>query len=429
MSGRFTRRSALQALGAAGALSALGHTAVAAASQNTNANPLAKTLATIQAERNKKWKGALLGNQYPFIKRMQEEAPQSLAFLNVRPKDLEAWKAEARAKIFDLLLYRPKPCDPQARILEKVDMGDYIREYLHFHTTPDIEVPAYFLYPQRAKFPVPAVVALHDHGGFYYWGKEKLIEMEHENPVLTQYRREYYDGLSFPITLARHGYAVIVTDMYYFGERRLILDADLRKGVNTGSKIESADMVDRINHRNGQVECWVDHCVQHAGITWGGILCWDDIRTIDYLATRPEVDIKRIACAGLSVGGWRTNFLAGLDPRIKAACIAGWMTSFQQIVPWFVSYTIPAGNVPGLFNYLDYPDVGSLIMPGALMVVHGLRDALFPPDGVTAAFRNLTGCYEAIGNPERFTTYRYDGPHKFPAQAQQLMLEWFNRWV
>jgi hypothetical protein len=23
----------------------------------------------------------------------------------------------------------------------------------------------------------------------------------------------------------------------------------------------------------------------------------------------------------------------------------------------------------------------------------------------------------------------YDGPHKFPARAQQLRLEWFNRWV
>ena len=230
-------------------------------------------------------------------------------------------------------------------------------------------------------------------------------------------------------TLARHGYAVVATDMYYFGERRLILDSDLEEGINTWSKVESSETINKINHRNGEQECWVDRNLQHAGITWAGVLCWDDIRTIDYLATRPEVDINRIACTGLSVGGWRTNFLAGLDPRIKAACIAGWMTSFHEIVPWFVSYTIPAGNVPGLFKYLDYPDVGSLTMPGALMVVHGLRDVLFPPEGVKAAFRNLSQCYTAIRKPERFTTYTYEGPHKFPARAQQLMLEWFDRWV
>ena len=392
-------------------------------------SPLDKVEAEIRAHQNETWKGSPLGNQYPFIKKVQEGAPQSLAFLKVRPKDLEAWKAEARAKILDLLLYRPGPCAPRAQILEKVDKGDYVREHLRFHTTPDIEVPAYFLYPKRAKFPVPAIVGLHDHGGFYYFGKEKIVEVEGENPEVSQYRKDFYDGLSFPVTLARHGYAVIVIDMFYFGERRLILDADVEQGVNSWAKMEGSEAINRINERNGRLECWMDHNLQHVGITWAGVLCWDDIRTIDYLATRPEVDINRIGCAGLSVGGWRTNFLAGLDPRIKAACIAGWMTSFHQIVPWFVSHTIPAGNVPGLFKYLDYPDVGSLTMPGALMVVHGLHDALFPPEGVSAAFRNLGECYEAIGKPERFKTYTFAGPHKFPAPAQQLMLDWFDRWV
>ena len=426
-----TRRDLLRTLGAAGIGSAVGlpGSALAGVTQSSDENPLARDLAKIEAGRDLKWKGSPLGSLYPFIKRIQEEAPQSLAYLNVRPKDLEAWKAEARAKIFELLLYRPKPCDPQARILDRVDKGDYIREYLHFHTTPDIEVPAYFLIPKRAKFPVPGVVALHDHGGFYYFGKEKIIETENENPVITAYRKRYYDGISYPATLAQHGYAVIVIDMYYFGERRLILDSDLKEGINTWSKMESEEAIQQINQRNGHVESWVDGNIQDVGITWGGILCWDDIRTIDYLQTRPEVDPKRIACAGLSVGGWRTNFLSGLDPRIKAAVVAGWMTSFHQIVPWFVAYTIPAGNVPGLFKYLDYPDVGSLIMPGSMMVVHGLRDALFPPDGVKAAFENLTRCYEAIGKPERFKTYTFDGPHQFPARAQQLMIEWFDRWV
>ena len=428
MSERITRRAVLHALGATGFMSALAPQPVTG-EQRASDDPLGRTEAQIRAHEHERWKGSPLGNQYPFIKKMQEEAPQSLAFLKTWPGDLEAWKSEARAKIFDLLLYRPKPCDPQARILHKADKGDYVREYVRFHTTPDIEVPAYFLYPKRAKFPVPAVVCLHDHGGFYYFGKEKIVEIEGENPVLTNYRKQYYAGLSFPVTLARHGYAAIVTDMFYFGERRLILDSDIEGAATAKAKTDDEQSINKINQRNGGLECWVDRNLQHVGITWAGVLCWDDIRTVDYLATRPEVDINRVACAGLSVGGWRTNFLAGLDPRIKAACVAGWMTSFHEIGPWFVSYTIPAGNVPGLFKYLDYPDVGSLTMPGALMVVHGLRDALFPPEGVTAAFRNLARCYEVIGKPERFTTHTFDGPHSFPAHAQQLMVEWFDRWV
>lgn len=120
-----------------------------------------------EADEAKRWKGSALGSLYPFIKSQQQKTRQSLAFLQRRPKDLEAWKAEARAKIFELMSYRPEAVSPRFRVLERVDRGDYFLERLTFWTTPDVEVPAYFFIPKRAKFPVPAVVALHDHGGFY----------------------------------------------------------------------------------------------------------------------------------------------------------------------------------------------------------------------------------------------------------------------
>jgi cephalosporin-C deacetylase-like acetyl esterase len=47
-------------------------------------------------------------------------------------------------------------------------------------------------------------------------------------------------------------------------------------------------------------------------------MLWDDIRTLDYLASRPEVDRNRIGWVGLSVGGYRSFMLAALDRRIKA---------------------------------------------------------------------------------------------------------------
>ena len=54
---------------------------------------------------------------------------------------------------------------------------------------------------------------------------------------------------------------------------------------------------------------------------------------------------------------------------------------------------------------------------------------LFPREGVKAAFQNLRQGYGLVGKPERFATYTFDGPHKFPERAQQLMLDWFDRWV
>ena len=421
-----TRRRALELLGAAGALGLPSRPSAAFAAASALSPPQAGGLPADQA---KKWKGSALGNLYPFIKGNQQRTRQRLSYLNRRPKDLEAWKAEARAKVLSSLAYQPDPSKPTAAILERVDKGDYIRERLTFHTAPEVEVPAYLLVPKHARFPAPAVLALHDHGGFYYWGKEHIIETENEHPVLTAYRQRFYDGASYPATLARRGYVVLTIDMFYFGDRRLVLDEDMERGANDHSKFESEETINQINHRNGAAEHVVYKNMIDAGITWAGVLVWDDIRSLDYLQTRPEVDPKRLAAVGLSVGGFRTNFLAGLDSRIKAACVAGWMTSFRYLLPRYESYTVPAGWPPGLLDELDYPDVGSLTLPNPLMVVHGWQDTLFPPDGVRAAFQNLAQCYDSIGKKERFQTVTFDGPHKFPLDAQQRMVAWFDRWV
>jgi len=130
--------------------------------------------------------------------------------------------------VFDALAYRPEPCRPDAQILERVDKGEYIRERLTFHTAPNVVVPAYLLVPKRAKFPAPAVLALHDHSGFYYWGKEHIIETERTS--IRCLPRFASDGVSYPATLARHSYVVVTIDMYYIGDSRLVLDESERPG-------------------------------------------------------------------------------------------------------------------------------------------------------------------------------------------------------
>ena len=311
-----------------GALAFTGITPAAAAPPQAEA-PTPTT--NLQGDPAKKWKGSGLGSLYPFIKQVQDKLPRVLLTLKFAPRTSKLGRRR-RAPGSLICSCTTRSCDPAATALERVDKGDYIREYLRFHTTPDIEVPAYFLIPKRAKFPVPAVVALHCHGGFYYFlGRKKIVETDNEHPVLLDYRKTYYDGLSYPATLARNGFAVIGVHMFYFGERRLILDSDLAEGTNDRSKQEPTETIQKLNARNGGAEGYFLRNMLMSGFTWAGVLAWDDMRTIDYLQTRPEVDAKRIACVGLSVGGYRSNFLAGLDPRIKAACVAGWMTSSGEI--------------------------------------------------------------------------------------------------
>jgi len=247
--------------------------------------------------------------------------------------------------------------------------------------------------------------------------------------VLTDFKKSYYAGKSIASELARQGYMVVVIDMFYWGERRMLLDDDPADWRERPRDITAARIAE-FNRRSGQSEQLVGRTIYSAGFTWPGVMFWDDVRTVDYLLTRPEVDKKRVGCVGLSVGGLRSCHLAALDERIKAAVVVGWMASFPRQLRRHVRNTIGHTKVvPGLYRYLDYPDIGSLAMPSALLVINGSKDGLFDLDGVHASFDKLNACYKKAGAPEKCRTRLYDTPHEFNAEMQAEAWEWLRRWL
>jgi dienelactone hydrolase len=373
--------------------------------------------------------GSDVGSLYPFIASQAVKGEFPLSFLNGRFRSLPAWKRRARGKLLDLLDYAPPQCPHRPEIVERTDCGDYFREKLYFNTTPDVRVPAYVLVPKNAKLPAPGIVALHDHGAFYFWGKEKLVELEDEHAALTKFKKQSYDGHSTASVLARQGYVVIVIDMFYWGERRMLLDKDPADWRERPKDI-TAERIAAFNQRASQNEQLVGRTIYAAGFTWPGVMFWDDLRTVDYLVTRPEVDKKRIGCVGLSVGGLRSCHLAALDDRIKAAVVVGWMTSIPAQLRRHVVNTIGHTKVvPGLYRHMDYPDVAALAMPSALLVINGRKDTLFAPEGVRAAFDKLTACYQKAKVPEKLCLRMYDTPHEFNAEMQAEAWVWLKRWV
>lgn len=302
---------------------------------------------------------------------------------------------------------------------------------MFFNTTPDLRVPAYVLAPKRATAarPAPAIVALHDHGGFYLWGKEKLVSVDGEHPVFTEFRQRYYGGRSIAIDLARRGYVVVVIDMFYWGDRRMLLDDDPADWRDRPSTM-APERVQAFNTRASQNEQLVGRTLYTAGITWPGVMFWDDIRTVDYLLTRPDVDSKRIGCVGLSVGAVRSAHLAALDDRIKAGVVVCWMTSFPGQLKKHIRNTIGHTKVvPGLHRHLDYPDVASLAMPRPVLFMSGSQDGLFDLDAVKASFATLNACYAKAGMPDRCRTRMYDSPHQFNAEMQAEAWAWLERFV
>lgn len=373
--------------------------------------------------------GSDVGSLFPFIRGQAMQGEFPLSYLRDDFRDLTAWKAAARGKLLELLHYDPPPCDPKAEVVARVDCGDYVRETVHFNTTPDLRVPAFVQIPKGLTKPAPAVVVLHDHGGFYFWGKEKVVDRENEHPVLADFKRRYYAGKGIASELARKGYVTITIDMFYWGERRMLLDDDPPDWRERPDSI-TPQRIAEFNRRSGESESLVARSIYSAGFTWSGVMFRDDLRTVDYLVTRPEVDPKRIGCAGLSVGGLRSCHLAALDDRIKAAVVVGWMASYPAQLKSHIRHTIGFTKlVPGLMQHLDYPDVASLAMPTPLLVINGSRDALFDLEGVKHCFAKLTSCYAKAGKPDRFRGSLHDTPHEFNAEMQQEAWQWLERWL
>ena len=131
--------------------------------------------------------------------------------------------------------------------------------------------------------------------------------------------------------------------------------------------------VARLNQVCRSKEATIVKALTLAGATWPGVVFWDDMRTVDYLLTRPEVDPRRIGCQGVSMGGYRSLFLAALDARIRAACVVGFMSTTRPMIHAHLDTHSFVHFLPAIHRYLDWPDVASLTAPRSLMVLQWNR--------------------------------------------------------
>ena len=368
--------------------------------------------------------GADLGSLYPEVLKLSDANRYSLAYAGGKFKSVEEFTTAARAKVFEVLSYQPEKVDPKTEVIERVERDDHIREKILFSTTSNFRVPAYVLIPKNLKKPAPAIVDLHSHGGMFVFGKEKVIDLGNNHPAMTAYHQRNYDGRPTATALVSRGYVVISIDAFMFGERRAMRNADQKFGWDRSKY--SVDDVTSLNQFCRAKESTLAKSLIVAGTTWPGIVCWDDIRTIDYLVTRPEVDPKRLGCLGISMGGYRSIYLAGLDERIKAACITGFMSSVRPMLKAHIDTHSWVHFLPSLHRYLDLPDVASLAAPRALMVQQCRQDRLFPTVGMKESVETIAGVFEKAGAKDRFASRFYDEPHIFTKAMQDDAFTWFD---
>jgi hypothetical protein len=187
-----------------------------------------------------------------------------------------AWQEGVRAElakvlhIEDLLANKAvNPLNPE--LIHREEREGYTWAEYSIHSTPGRRISVVLTTPSAAKDgAVPAVVALHGHGGNRY------------SPYDTHTN---YKG--FAAELAR----TMVT----------------------------------VSPEVGQ------HQVYEAGRTLMGERLWDAIRCVDLLTEMAEVDADRIGCAGLSLGGEMAMWLGAMDPRVQVTVSSGFLTTMDHM--------------------------------------------------------------------------------------------------
>lgn len=327
-----------------------------------------------------------------------------LPFPFSNPKRHAEWGRKLRAALWRVLGEMPERVSLRPRVVERKDMGQYIREKVILQTDPFMSMPAWVLIPKKSKLKsksgkLPALLAAHGHGS----GKDPIIGETHgEKKIADEIKALNYD---YGQQAALRGYFVIVPDWRVFGERT--------------DRIEWVRQYrDRCNVANLAVEYFGMHIL--------GLNVWDGMRAIDYLQTRREVDARRIGCLGLSYGGTMTTYLIALDPRIKVACISGYVSTLENAMGMRLANFCGSQAMPGLAKYGDIPDVVLLAAPRPLCIEIGLQENCFHAPDMLKAARYVQRGYKAIGAADRLVIDAFKGQHQWSGRKAW---DWFERWL
>lgn len=360
----------------------------------------------------------------------------SLSFLARTWPNIETWRATARAKVFELLAFNPTAIPLNPMVNSRAEEDELIVEEISYDMPFGPRARGFFLYPKERKGRLPAVVALHDHGGFFYYGKEKISSVRNEPRILQEYKKKYYGERSWATMLAKRGFAVLTTDAWLWGSRRIPIESvneTFQEPFGNLKLTSEEECIRKYNTFWENNECsLIVATLLNAGTSWPGIFSYDDRRSVDYLLSRPEIDPDRIGCGGLSMGGLRAAFLAGLDPRIRCGLCVGFMSTIGGLLRNHIKCPPNHGllmYVPHLAEFLDLPDVITLRAPAPLMVQYNKDDELFTYEGQSAADQRIAETYSKMGYPDNYMGKFYPGAHKFDFAMQEEAFGWLEKWL
>ena len=306
------------------------------------------------------------------------------------PEDVAKRQKALREKFIDALGGFPEKTPLNARVVGTLPREGYRVERVIYESRPNHHVTAN-LYIPEGKGPFPGVIMPMGHS---------------ENGKAADYAQRG------SILLAKNGIACLCYDPIGQGERKQLLDANGKAAIRG---------------------CTTEHTLLGTGailVGWctASFRIWDGIRSLDYLASRPEIDAKRLGCTGCSGGGTLTSYLMALDERIFAAAPSCYVTSLERLFAT-IGPQDAEQNIPGQVAFgLEHADYLTLRAPRPTLLLTGTRDC-FDIQGSWATFREAKRTYAILGRAEAVDLAEFDMPHGYPKAHREGAVRWMRRWL
>jgi len=292
---------------------------------------------------------------------------------------LRAKRLEEMRDMLGLLPW-PERSPLNAKVTRTIDRPEFTVDLVAFESLPKVYVSANLYLPKKRSGKVPAIIYVCGHAQSPYGNK-------------TQYQHH-------GITFAKHGYAALIVDSIQMAETYA-----LHHGIH------SQELYD-----------WYSR-----GYTPAGVEVWNAMRAIDYLSTRSEIDASRIGMTGRSGGAAQSWFTAAVDPRVKVVVPVMGISTYEANLPPNTQ-KLHCDCMYPLNSWLhDMQHQPGLIAPRPLLMMHGIKDALFPVPGYRHVEKTMQALYASYGAGEQFRNIEVDTGHSDSEYLREQAVRWFDQ--
>jgi hypothetical protein len=318
-------------------------------------------------------------------------------------REWEEARPELRRQLLEMLGLDPLPAKTDLKVQShgKVEAAKYTVEKLTFQSSPNLYVIAHFYLPKPLpKEKLPCVLYVCGHGNVV----KKIDGQEVSFGSKMSYQHH-------PAWFAENGYAALIIDTLQLSEI---------PGIHHGT------------HNRGM---WWWHTL---GYTPAGIECWNGIRALDYLETRPEVDMKRIGVTGRSGGGAYSWWIGAADERVQCIIpVAGIADLQAHLNEGYPGDRLEKGVITGHCDCMfmvntyrwDFAQVAALCAPRPLMLGNSDKDGIFPVPGYRRLAAKVRKIYDLYGAGEKFTLLETKGPHQDTPELRAGAFRWMHQWL